>query len=173
MSTASGWLVWALLSAASAALTAIFAKIGLEGVDSHLATLIRPTVILVVLAGFVYATSKWSSPLGLSGRTWAFLVLSGLTTGGLLGVLLPRAQDRRRLQGRPRGQGQPRRLRVPPRAPVAARVDGHLHGGGRRARARRPTVSALSDFSRTPGSARRAGPVVGGRGALLLRQPLA
>ena len=81
MSTASGWLVWALLSAAFAALTAIFAKIGLEGVDSDLATLIRTTVILVVLAGFVYATGKWSDPLALSGRTWAFLVLSGLATG--------------------------------------------------------------------------------------------
>src|SRR5262249_27432238 len=81
MSTASGWLVWALLSAAFAALTAIFAKIGLEEGDSDLATLIRTTVILVVLAGFVYATGKWSNPLGLSGRTWAFLVLSGLATG--------------------------------------------------------------------------------------------
>jgi len=81
MTTASGWLVWALLSAAFAALTAIFAKIGLEGVDSDLATLIRTTVILVVLAGFVYATGKWSDPLALSGRTWAFLVLSGLATG--------------------------------------------------------------------------------------------
>ena len=81
MTTASSWLVWALLSAAFAALTAIFAKIGLEGVDSDLATLIRTTVILVVLAGFVYATGKWSDPLALSGRTWAFLVLSGLATG--------------------------------------------------------------------------------------------
>jgi transporter family protein len=81
MSTASGWLVWALLSAAFAALTAIFAKIGLEGVDSDLATLIRTTVILVVLAGFVYAAGKWSNPLRLSGRTWSFLVLSGLATG--------------------------------------------------------------------------------------------
>ena len=81
MTTASGWLVWALLSAAFAALTAIFAKIGLEGVDSDLATLIRTTVILVVLAGFVYATGKWSDPLALSGRTLAFLVLSGLATG--------------------------------------------------------------------------------------------
>ena len=49
--------------------------------DSDLATLIRTTVILVVLAGFVYATGKWSDPLALSGRTLAFLVLSGLATG--------------------------------------------------------------------------------------------
>ena len=81
MTTASGWLVWALLSAAFAALTAIFAKIGLEGVDSDLATLIRTTVILIVLASFVYAMGKWSDPLALPGRTWAFLVLSGLATG--------------------------------------------------------------------------------------------
>jgi bacterial/archaeal transporter family protein len=81
MTTTSGWFVWALLSAAFAALTAIFAKIGLEGVDSDLATLIRTTVILVVLAGFVYATGKWSDPLALTGRTWAFLMLSGLATG--------------------------------------------------------------------------------------------
>jgi len=81
MTAASGWFVWALLSAAFAALTAIFAKIGLEGVDSDLATLVRTSVILVVLAGFVYATGKWSDPLALAGRTWAFLVLSGLATG--------------------------------------------------------------------------------------------
>ncbi len=81
MATASGWLVWALLSAAFAALTAIFAKIGLEGVDSDLATLIRTTVIIGVLAGFVYFTGKWSNPLELSGRTWTFLALSGLATG--------------------------------------------------------------------------------------------
>src|SRR5262249_62172926 len=54
---------------------------GLEGVDSDLATLIRTTVILIVLAGFVYAMGKWSDPLALPGRTWAFLVLSGLATG--------------------------------------------------------------------------------------------
>jgi transporter family protein len=81
MATASHWLGWALLSAVFAALTAIFAKIGLTGVDSDLATLIRTVVILVVLAAFIHATGKWSSPLELSGRTWLFLVLSGLATG--------------------------------------------------------------------------------------------
>ena len=75
------WLHWALLSAVFAALTAIFAKIGIRGVDSDLATLIRTVVILVVLAGFVVAAGKWSDPRLLSGRTWAFLVLSGLATG--------------------------------------------------------------------------------------------
>ena len=79
--TATPWLLWALLSAVFAALTAVFAKIGIRGVDSDLATLIRTVVILAVLAGFVAATGKWSDPRLLSGRTWAFLVLSGLATG--------------------------------------------------------------------------------------------
>jgi len=53
MTSAASWFNWALLSAAFAALTAIFAKIGLEGVDSDLATLLRTLVIIVVLAGFL------------------------------------------------------------------------------------------------------------------------
>ena len=81
MITASNWFAWALLSAAFAALTAIFAKIGLAGVDSDLATLVRTAVIMIVLAAFVVATGKWTNPLRLSGRTWLFLVLSGLATG--------------------------------------------------------------------------------------------
>jgi len=81
MATASNWFFWALLSAVFAALTAIFAKIGLEGVDSDLATLIRTVVILAVLATFVYCTGKWSNPFELSSRTWLFLVLSALATG--------------------------------------------------------------------------------------------
>ena len=79
--TASNWFFWALLSAVFAALTAIFAKIGLEGVDSDLATLVRTGVIMVVLAAFVYLTGKWRSPFELSSRTLVFLVLSGLATG--------------------------------------------------------------------------------------------
>ncbi len=81
MVAASNWFVWALLSAVFAALTAIFAKIGLAGIDSDLATLVRTAVILGVLAAFVVATGKWANPFGLSGRTWLFLVLSGLATG--------------------------------------------------------------------------------------------
>jgi bacterial/archaeal transporter family protein len=75
------WFVWALGSAVFAALTAIFAKVGIAGVDSDLATLIRTVVILVVLSAFVYATGKWSDPFALSGKTLGFLVLSGLATG--------------------------------------------------------------------------------------------
>ena len=75
------WFYWALLSAAFAALTAIFAKIGLENVDSDLATLIRTFVIIIVLARFVYLAGKWRNPFTLSPRTLLFLALSGLATG--------------------------------------------------------------------------------------------
>jgi transporter family protein len=81
MASDTSWFYWALWSAVFAALTAIFAKIGLEGVDSDLATLVRTLVILAVLAAFVYGTGKWSNPLGLAPKTWLFLVLSGLATG--------------------------------------------------------------------------------------------
>jgi transporter family protein len=81
MGTASNWFFWALLSAVFVALTAIFAKLGLEGVDSDLATLVRTVVIVAVLAGFVYVTGKWTNPFELSSRTLLFLLLSGLATG--------------------------------------------------------------------------------------------
>ena len=81
MASSNGWFVWALLSAMFAAFTAIFAKVGLEGIDSDYATLIRTFVIIAVLGGFVYFTGKWSSPLALPPRTWLFLTLSGLATG--------------------------------------------------------------------------------------------
>ena len=75
------WLFWALLSAVFAALTAIFAKLGIANIDSDFATLIRTVVILIVLAGIVFAMGK-AQPLDtISGRTWLFLVLSGLATG--------------------------------------------------------------------------------------------
>jgi bacterial/archaeal transporter family protein len=75
------WFFWAVLSACFAALTAIFAKIGLDGIDSDFATLVRTVVILMVLAGFVVYAGKWSNPLQLPPRTVLFLVLSGLATG--------------------------------------------------------------------------------------------
>jgi transporter family protein len=81
MLSASNWFFWALLSAVFAALTAIFAKVGLEAVNSDLATLIRTFVIMVVLTGFVLMTGKWSNPFDLPSRTWLCLVLSGLATG--------------------------------------------------------------------------------------------
>jgi transporter family protein len=81
MTAEPGWFFWALLSAVFAAATAIFAKVGLQGVDSDLATLIRTLVIMALLAAFVFFTGKWTNPLALSGKTWTFLVLSGVATG--------------------------------------------------------------------------------------------
>lgn len=79
--TSTGWFYWALLSAIFAALTAIFAKIGIQGVDSDLATLIRTAIILLVLSTFVWLAGKWSDPLALPSKTWLFLALSALATG--------------------------------------------------------------------------------------------
>lgn len=81
METSSGWLFWALLSALFAALTAIFAKIGIEHVDSDLATLIRTFVLIVPLALFVWFAGKWNNPFALPGKTLVFLTLSALATG--------------------------------------------------------------------------------------------
>ncbi len=81
MTIPSGWLLWALLSACFAALTAIFAKIGIRDVDSDLATLIRTVMIFAVLGPFVWLTGKWSNPFFLSSRTLIFLALSALATG--------------------------------------------------------------------------------------------
>lgn len=77
----STWFHWALLSAVFAALTAIFAKAGLQGVDSDYATLIRTAMILCVLGAFVAGTGKWNDPTTLPPRTWLFLGLSALATG--------------------------------------------------------------------------------------------
>ena len=79
--TASSWFFWAALSACFAALTAIFAKIGIQGVDSDFATLIRTVIITVILAAFVWFAGKWSDPRMLSSRTLLFLSLSALATG--------------------------------------------------------------------------------------------
>lgn len=76
-----GWFHWALLSALFAALTAVLAKLGVQGVDSDVATLIRTVVIFCVLCAFLVLTGKWSNPFGISARTWTFLGLSGLATG--------------------------------------------------------------------------------------------
>lgn len=81
MTTSTSWVFWALLSAVFAALTAIFAKVGIRGVDSDLATLIRTAIIILVLAAFVGFTGKWSDPFALPTKTWVFLGLSALATG--------------------------------------------------------------------------------------------
>jgi transporter family protein len=75
------WQVWALLSAVFAALTAIFAKVGVGGIGSDMATLIRTAVVLAALGLLVVATRQWQSLSTVTPRTWIFLVLSGLATG--------------------------------------------------------------------------------------------
>ncbi len=77
----SSWQVWAVLSAVFAALTAIFAKVGVENINSDLATLIRTMVVLISLALIVYATDQFQNLATISGRTYLFLVLSGFGTG--------------------------------------------------------------------------------------------
>ena len=81
MMTSTSWFYWAVLSAVFAALTAIFAKIGIQGIDSDLATLVRTAIVILVLSAFVWFTGKWSNPFALSSKTWIFLTLSGLATG--------------------------------------------------------------------------------------------
>ncbi len=75
------WFQWALLSAVFAAMTAILAKVGLAGIDSDFATLVRTFVILIALAAFVGFTGKWSNPFALEPKPMLFLTLSGLATG--------------------------------------------------------------------------------------------
>jgi transporter family protein len=77
----STWLVWALLSACFAALTAVFAKVGVEKIEPDIATLIRTIVILIVLSGIVLATGQYRLIAAASPRTYLFLALSGLATG--------------------------------------------------------------------------------------------
>lgn len=76
-----GWLFWALLSAGFAAATALLAKVGIAGVDSNLATAIRTTVILVFTWAIAIGLGKHSELGAIGGRSWVFLVLSGVATG--------------------------------------------------------------------------------------------
>src|SRR5216683_1510724 len=71
MPSTTSWLPWALASAAFAALTAIFGKVGVANINADLAT----------LAGIVGVTGQWQAPASIAGRTWLFLALSGLATG--------------------------------------------------------------------------------------------
>jgi transporter family protein len=75
------WQFWALLSAAFAALTAVFAKVGIEQINSDFATFIRTIVILFVVGGILIASRQWQPLASVSGRTYLFLILSGLATG--------------------------------------------------------------------------------------------
>ncbi len=75
------WFVFALLSAVFAALTSILAKIGIDGVNSNLATAIRTVVVVVMSWGMVFLTNAQSGITEISKKSWIFLVLSGLATG--------------------------------------------------------------------------------------------
>ncbi len=81
MNPQSNWVLFALASAVFAALTALFGKLGVMGLNSNLATFIRTIVILAVIAGIVTLRGEWQNPAGISARSWLFLVLSALATG--------------------------------------------------------------------------------------------
>jgi transporter family protein len=78
---AQSWIFWALLSAVFAALTTVFARIGVIGVDADLATLLRTVLILVLLAVLVGVRRKWLNPAMLPPKTLSFLALSAVATG--------------------------------------------------------------------------------------------
>jgi bacterial/archaeal transporter family protein len=77
----AAWQFWALLSAGFAALTAIFAKVGVADIGSDFATFVRTLVVIAALGGILSVTGGWQSPAGVPARSWVFLVLSGLGTG--------------------------------------------------------------------------------------------
>ena len=75
------WVVFAVLSAVFAALTSILAKLGIDGVNSNLATAIRTVVVVVMAWGMVFLTQAQSGIMEISRKSWIFLILSGLATG--------------------------------------------------------------------------------------------
>ena len=75
------WLIFALLSAVFAALTSILAKVGIEGVNSNLATAIRTVVVMFMAWGMVFLTNSQGGIMEISRKSWMFLILSGLATG--------------------------------------------------------------------------------------------
>lgn len=81
MSIIQSWQFWAVLAAVFAALTAVFAKIGIENVGSDMATLIRTAIILLLSLAIVISFGQWQALNTIPSRTWIFLLLSGLATG--------------------------------------------------------------------------------------------
>ena len=79
--TLSSWQAWAVLSAVFAALTAIFAKVGVEDINPDLATFIRTIIVLISLLLILFATGQFTNAGPISSKSWIFLVLSGLGTG--------------------------------------------------------------------------------------------
>lgn len=81
MHVVATWQFWAVLAAGFAALTAVLAKVGVEGVDPDLATFIRTVVIGALVAVLLTASGQWQSPSSIPQRSWLFLILSGMATG--------------------------------------------------------------------------------------------
>lgn len=81
MNLRESWLLFALGSAFFAALTALFGKLGVAGINSNLATFIRTVVILAVTAAILSLRGEWARPAALPWHSWLFLVLSGIATG--------------------------------------------------------------------------------------------
>lgn len=135
MNVRESWILFALGSAFFAGLTALFGKIGVAGINSNLATFICTIVILGVTAAILSLRDEWRPTGPIQPKTWLFLVLSGIVTGFLVAVLLPRVATRARQQGRADRQAQ-RRVRDPARYSVRRRgVD--LAGRDRRRTDRR------------------------------------
>ena len=84
----SAWPFWALLSAAFAALTAIFAKVGVESINSDFATFIRTVVILAVIIAILTLSGEWQPFGSVSSKTYLFLLLSGFATGKGLSTIV-------------------------------------------------------------------------------------
>ncbi len=97
MQLRESWLLFALGSAVFAALTALFGKLGVVGINSNLATFIRTVVILFVTAGILSLRQEWAKPSGLPLHSWLFLVLSGIAT----------VSQGREKRDRPSGQHSP------------------------------------------------------------------
>lgn len=93
------WFVFALLSAIFAALTSILAKVGINGVNSNLATAIRTVVVVIMAWGMVYLTNAQNGISGISRKSWIFLILSGLSTGAVMALLLQGIANRRGIEG--------------------------------------------------------------------------
>ena len=81
MNLLPNWVLFALGSAFFAALTALFGKLGVAGINSNMATFIRTIVIMFVTAGILSMRSEWQKPTNISSYSWLFLVLSGIATG--------------------------------------------------------------------------------------------
>lgn len=75
------WFIFAILSAVFAALTSILAKVGIDGVNSNLATAVRTVVVVIMAWGMVFLTNAQTGLAGISRKSWIFLILSGLATG--------------------------------------------------------------------------------------------